>query len=147
MTQPFIFQVHGDPAPQGSKRHVGRGVMVESSKRVKPWRADVREACLSAVERTGWEIPPAGVGLHVRVLFWFPRPASHWLKSGNLKAGAPKYPFSKGDIDKLLRSTYDAMTGIVFLDDRYIVDAHANKEYLARPDQPGVTNISVWRTT
>ena len=35
---PITLTVRGLPAPQGSKRHIGRGVMVESSKRVKPWR-------------------------------------------------------------------------------------------------------------
>ena len=44
------FTVHGLPAAQGSKRHVGRGVMVESSKRVKPWRQDVVAAALRAIE-------------------------------------------------------------------------------------------------
>ena len=34
----------GDPAPQGSKSHVGNGVMIESSKRVKPWRRQVAAA-------------------------------------------------------------------------------------------------------
>ena len=32
------FNVIGIPGAQGSKRHVGNGVMVESSKKVKPWR-------------------------------------------------------------------------------------------------------------
>ena len=35
----ITFQVEDmAPAPQGSKRHVGKGVMVESCKHVKPWR-------------------------------------------------------------------------------------------------------------
>ena len=38
------FAVFGLPAPQGSKRHVGEGRMVESSKRVKPWRRQVAAA-------------------------------------------------------------------------------------------------------
>src|SRR3546814_14230461 len=36
--------VHGSPAPQCSKRHVGRGRMIESSQKVKPWRQDVQAA-------------------------------------------------------------------------------------------------------
>ena len=32
------IKVIGLPAPQGSKRHVGHGVMIESSNNVKPWR-------------------------------------------------------------------------------------------------------------
>ena len=30
-----------EPAPQGSKRHVGGGRLIEASKRVKPWRQAV----------------------------------------------------------------------------------------------------------
>ncbi|QDH92357.1 RusA-like resolvase [Gordonia phage Spooky] len=33
--------IPGIPAPQGSKRHVGNGILIESSKRVGPWRAVV----------------------------------------------------------------------------------------------------------
>ena len=37
---PFLsFDVKGVPGAQGSKRHVGRGVMLESSKKVAPWRS------------------------------------------------------------------------------------------------------------
>jgi hypothetical protein len=32
------FTVYGVPRPQGSKRHVGNGRMVESSPRVAEWR-------------------------------------------------------------------------------------------------------------
>jgi crossover junction endodeoxyribonuclease RusA len=32
----IVFTVPGKPAPQGSKRHVGRGIMVESSNHVAP---------------------------------------------------------------------------------------------------------------
>ena len=38
--------VYGQPAPQGSKRLVGK-VMLESSKKVQPWRQDVKQAVLS----------------------------------------------------------------------------------------------------
>ena len=46
MNEIFI-PVIGIPAPQGSKRHVGNGIMIENSKRVKPWRQDVKEAALT----------------------------------------------------------------------------------------------------
>jgi Holliday junction resolvase RusA-like endonuclease len=35
------------PAPQGSKRHVGKGVMVESCKNVKPWRLLVSKTAIT----------------------------------------------------------------------------------------------------
>lgn len=47
----IAFDVAGVPAPQGSKRGYvanGRAILVESSAKVKPWRADVRQAAEDA---------------------------------------------------------------------------------------------------
>jgi crossover junction endodeoxyribonuclease RusA len=42
----LTFTVRGTPAPQGSKSfkgiHGGHAVLAESSKKVKPWRMDVK---------------------------------------------------------------------------------------------------------
>jgi len=104
--------VYGTPAPQGSKRHVGGGVMVESSKKVKPWRQDVKFAALQA--RAGAQ--PIDDPVCMRVVFTLPKPAS-----------APKrkrtFPSRKPDIDKLLRSTLDALTDAgIFSDDARVVE-------------------------
>ena len=42
------IRVYGIPRPQGSKRHVGRGIMVESSRHVGQWRNDVMSAAATA---------------------------------------------------------------------------------------------------
>jgi hypothetical protein len=64
--------VYGAPAPQGSKRHLGKGVMVESSKKVKPWREAVKHAALEVRGRM-----PAMTGpVHVTVCFTVAKPAS-----------------------------------------------------------------------
>ena len=47
------FTVLGVPAPQGSKRHVGRGVLVESSNALGPWRDAVAWAARDAALRHG----------------------------------------------------------------------------------------------
>ena len=49
----LAFTVRGIPGAQGSKRHVGHGVMIESSKKVKPWRSDVKAAAEDAIRQ--WE--------------------------------------------------------------------------------------------
>lgn len=102
----LVFRVHGIPAPQGSKRHVGNGIMVESSKRVKPWREAVKWAALDAgVEQLDGPV-------EVRVTFHFPRPKSHYRtgrNAGVLRDDAPGFVTSRPDIDKILRSTLDAL--------------------------------------
>jgi len=64
------------------------------------------------------------------VVFRFQRPKSHFNKSG-LRSSAPPHCMSasNGDLDKLLRSTNDALTGTLFDDDRQVVSIDATKRY------------------
>jgi Holliday junction resolvase RusA-like endonuclease len=119
------LNVYGSPAPQGSKRFVGvaksgRGIMIELSKRVKPWRDDVKAEALRV--RNG---SPAMDGpLIVRMVFTLPKPTS-----------APKrkrtMPMRKPDLSKLARSTEDALVdaGLISDDARIVEYARLAKVY------------------
>lgn len=98
------FDVIGMPAPQGSKKFVGttkagRGILVESSKKVRPWRMDVKAAAEAVRAASGTIAGP----LAVHMVFTLPKPAS-----------APKtrrtWPDRKPDLSKLVRSTEDAIS-------------------------------------
>ncbi|MCB5179538.1 RusA family crossover junction endodeoxyribonuclease [Streptomyces antimicrobicus] len=128
------IDVAGVPAPQGSKRHVGNGVMLESSKKVKPWRA----AVAAEAERQSFEAWP-----FVTVAVWFrlKRPKSHY-RTGRyahlLKDTAPAFPARYPDLDKLCRSTLDALRmGGAFKDDAQVVKLHAYKVYAGQGEEPG----------
>ena len=131
------------PAPQGSKRHVGRGRLLEQSKRVAPWREAVDQAARLAVVASRLEQPLDGP-LSLEVVFTVRKPAS-----------APKrrvtWPTTRdsGDIDKLLRSTFDALTTAgAIADDSRIVEVVARKvfpgEGLDALETPGAV-IRVWK--
>lgn len=148
--------VHGHPAPQGSKsafrnQHTGRIQQVESSKRVKPWRQDVKHAALDTIDNLpGWT--PLDGPLAVAMTFTFARPKGHWRTGRNahlLRPSAPARPHGIPDLSKLARSTEDALTGIVWADDARIVTEQLAKHYAASPDvdvldRPGAV-IHVWR--
>ncbi len=145
MNEIFI-PVLGIPAAQGSKRHVGRGILIESSKRVKPWRQDVRHA---ALEYYKGELITSAVA--IKIEFIFARPKSHYgtgKNSENLKPSAPIYATSKnlGDLDKLQRSTFDALSegagGTVLKDDSLIVDVEIKKRYAMKGEFVGA-NIKI----
>lgn len=123
------FTVHGVPAPQGSKRHVGNGVMVESSKAVKPWREAVKWAALRALEfDTGSGLYPIDAPVRLTLEFRLPAPKS--ASRAKLALG----PCRKPDIDKLLRSTLDAITDAgLIVDDARVVEVVMRKVY----GQPG----------
>lgn len=124
--------VHGLPAPQGSKRalrnpHSGRIALVESSKRVATWREDVRQAALAAFP----DMPIATGPITIEIDFYLPRPKSHFRSGANahlLRDKAPTRPIAKPDLDKLVRSTCDALTSAgVWADDSRVVTIQAAK--------------------
>jgi crossover junction endodeoxyribonuclease RusA len=124
----MTITVHGTPKPQGSKKFVGvaksgRGILVESCKEVKNWREAVKwaavEKCEVACLNTGDFAFTGPVA--VEVDFYFIHP-----KTGKRRACHAVKP----DIDKLLRSTFDALKDAgVFEDDSRICDVTARKHY------------------
>ena len=133
----LIFHVRGIPGAQGSKRHVGRGILVESSRKVAPWRSDVKaaaEAAIAELDRVSpWE--PITGPARVAVDFQFTRPRGHHRTGRNahlLRDNAPAAPVSRalGDIDKLVRSTLDALVAAGALaDDSLVVSLRATKSW------------------
>ncbi|MEU1883408.1 RusA family crossover junction endodeoxyribonuclease [Streptosporangium sp. NPDC020072] len=114
---------YGTPAPQGSKRHVGKGRMVESSKKVGPWRETVKYAALEVLPE-GWV--PLDQPVAVQMVFTLARPIS-----------APRrrvYPDRTPDLSKLVRSTEDALTDAgVWVDDARAVEFLVRKLYTGSP--------------
>lgn len=112
------FFVPGTPAPQGSKRYLGNGVMIESSKRVKPWRADIRATALANFKQ------PFTGPIWLDLLFVLPRPKSHHGTGRNantIKPSAPTQHTQKPDLDKLIRAVGDALTSVAYQDDSQVV--------------------------
>jgi|SRR6185503_377568 len=106
--------VYGRPAPQGSKRHVGKGVMVESSAHLKPWREAVRSEAVSAAELSGRLDVPFHGPVAARMIFTMPCPKS--AHPGDRPAVMP-------DLSKLVRATEDALVDAgVLADDKLIVE-------------------------
>lgn len=128
--KPIVIDVHGTPAPQGSKTLVrlpdGRTAMRESSSAVKPWRTTVEDACRDA-GHAGLRLPGP---LTVRLYFRLPRPKSHYRANGDLRPDAPVWHARTPDVDKLARSTFDALTTAgVITDDAVISQLIASKQY------------------
>jgi crossover junction endodeoxyribonuclease RusA len=117
--------VPGRAAPQGSKRHVGHGILVESSKAVAPWRTTVAWS-VSQV----WKDGPLTGEVQVELEFVMPRPA------GTPKRRTPP-AVKRPDIDKLARAVLDALSKVVWADDSLITDLHPTKRLAEIGEQPG----------
>jgi Holliday junction resolvase RusA-like endonuclease len=66
----------------------------------------------------------------VRLTFSLRRPRGHYRPNGMLRDAAPSFPTVKPDLDKLVRSTLDALTmSGVIEDDARIWGLSASKQY------------------
>ncbi|MFJ9114426.1 RusA family crossover junction endodeoxyribonuclease [Streptomyces sp. NPDC102394] len=129
----LILTVHGTPGPQGSKTRNAAGALYESSAKVKPWREAVKQVAVDALTHDdAWK--PLDEPVHLEVVFTLRRPKSHYgtgRNAGVLKGSAPVFPTGKPDLDKLLRSTQDALKDAgVLLDDSVVTATTATKTYV-----------------
>lgn len=136
MTQRISIDVAGTPAAQGSKKHVGGGVMVESSKKVTPWRQDVTAAAIAAIDaHEHFQTFTGPVRVHADYVF--ARPKHHYRTGRNahlLRDNAPEFVGTKPDIEKVVRSTHDALTiAGIWRDDCLVAILHTTKTYGVRP--------------
>ena len=120
------FWVQGHPVPQGSKRHVGKGIMIEQSN-VKPWRDSIAWEAQNVIKT------PLLYGVWLKLVFHFKRPKGHYGTGKN--AGVLKERFkrtdhtTRPDLDKLCRAVGDALTGIAYRDDSQVVSLGGAKVY------------------
>ena len=119
------FFVPGKPVQQGSMRIYNNRIVHTSANELKAWR-----------ELVGWkakearvEFVPEHQPVKIELTFVFARP----------KSVKREYPTVFPDLDKLIRSILDGLTGIAYLDDAQVVAIHTEKIY---GETPGV-KISV----
>jgi Holliday junction resolvase RusA-like endonuclease len=137
-----MFVVHGTPAPKGSGRAMligGRARLIASSsgandKAQRQWVKAVQTATQDAAVICG--------SVWVSVAFRLARPAHHYGTGKNaakLKQSAPRWPVVYPDIDKLVRCTLDALSGVLFTDDSCVVSLYVGKQYAQGSEDEGAT--------
>jgi Holliday junction resolvase RusA-like endonuclease len=150
------FKVYGIPQPKGSTKGFayqakdkstgqprigkhGRPVYLVATTAANPktkgWEAVVETAALVARQRAGftdWTPSP----MTVFVEFVLPRTKA-------LKMSQPEHG-QKPDLDKLVRGVLDALTGVVWKDDKQVVTVTAKKRY-ARPEESPHAHVVVHR--
>lgn len=148
----FDWFVDGHPAPGGSKtafvprRKDGSIVMRPGTnypvvsitdaggKANKEWRKVVGWQARAALP-SGWQ--PTDRPMLLRLNFWLRRPAGHLTSKGAPSSQWRQYPTVKPDVLKLARSTEDALTLIVWIDDSQVISQVNTKQYCGQGDRTG----------
>lgn len=136
MSGAIEFFVAGNPATQGSKRMVrtrrGRTLMIDSCKRLKPWREQVA-ACARAA---GVRLIDGDVA--VRIVARWERPAAHRRKDGTLRPCASARA-GKADCDKVARAICDALAGVAYENDRQVAALSVERVWCIDGESEGAT--------
>lgn len=112
--------------------------MIEVSKRVKPWRELVKR------EASKLRQPPIKGACYVEATFRFRRPRAHYYSDGTLRTGSPRnVTVRRNDLDKLVRSSLDALSGITFIDDSLVTILTAKKRYCEEGEEVGADILVV----
>ena len=138
----IIFFVPGVPIAKGSmsafpfpRKDGSTGARVtDKTKGLKPWLKTVKAMATRAMWSEGRKMFPKGTPIALSTQFYLERPES--VKDR-------KYPTVKPDLGKLERAIEDALTGIIYEDDKDIVTRPNSQkryrdEYQDHPRSPGV---------
>lgn len=134
------FKVIGRPQQRGSKlaglipkrgggwlEKNGRPIVVarDANQESKQWMDAVKYAAMQAYRGELLRGP-----IELRVRFYFKRPQAHYgsgKNAGVLKPSAPLHHAQSPDLDKLVRCLGDALTGVVWLDDRLVCRTYSER--------------------
>lgn len=126
----LFFVVYGTPQPQGStKAFIPKGwkrpIITSTNAKNKPWRQEVAGVALAEIEKLNVSfVDPfrplmEGQPVFASMEFFFDRP----------KSVKCSHKTTKPDLDKLLRSVFDALTGVAFKDDSQVMCVEATKRF------------------
>lgn len=136
------FTVYATPQPQGSmKGYVlpgkngakARAILMGDNAKLKPYRGDLTREAMAALRDAGISEPMAGKHVPVRLemIFYLAKPDT-----------CPKkrlLPTVKPDLSKLIRSTEDALTGILYADDAQVVSYGLTEKRYGSPERVEIT--------
>jgi crossover junction endodeoxyribonuclease RusA len=140
LTHEIRAVIPGTPAPKGSLRcrRDPNHRLIEDNKKTKPWR-DTIARWTRAKWPEGQQADP-GQPVGAEITFTIERPKYHYGTGRNaavVKDSAPRFPWAKPDIDKLVRLVLDALQDAgVLPDDHQVVELAARKAYVGCPVTP-----------
>lgn len=129
----MIFEFGIEPVEQARPRAVcfGTGVRMYDPKKVAVYKQQLGYLARQAMQERGLE--PYNGPLEVRMEFYRPVQASISKKERTRRLSGVHRPTVKPDLDNYIKSTLDALNGVLWADDNCIVSLVAEKYYADKP--------------
>jgi Holliday junction resolvase RusA-like endonuclease len=127
MTFTVFFAVEGTPIGKGRPKFARRGnfVTAYTPTKTRTYESLIAEAARKAMQSSEPLKTPVAAYIYITV----PVPQSYPKKRREACLIGLERPCKKPDCDNIIKAFFDAMNGIVYIDDSQIVSIHATKNY------------------
>jgi Holliday junction resolvase RusA-like endonuclease len=131
MTMMIVYSVYGEPIGKGRPRFAKRGNFVSTytPQKTKTYEDEIRLMAKAAMGGSEPLETPVTVAIYIRVGI----PASFSKQKRKDALANIERPTKKPDADNILKCFLDAMNGIVYIDDKQVVNIHLTKVYSEIP--------------
>lgn len=139
----FVFNI--DPVEQArprativkvydnAKRRFKNSVRMYDPKKVVEFKALLKMLAIQEKRIKKYQLIENGKPLHVSVIFYRPIQKSFSKVEKIRRILGKVFPTVKPDLDNYIKSTFDALNGVLWHDDNNIVSIHAMKMYSDKP--------------
>ncbi len=136
----IVITIPGPPVGKGRPKFARRGAFVQTytPEKTANYEALVKMAAQEAMAG----MPPLDGPVSIDLWLGINPPASWPNKKAMAALAGQTAPITKPDLDNTLKGIMDACNGIVWLDDKQVVQAIINKRYSATPQ--AVLRVSEW---
>ena len=126
-----MFMVYGEPVGKGRPRFAKRGNFVSTytPQKTKTYEDEIRMMAKAAMGTSEPLETPVTVAIYIRVGI----PSSFSKQKRKDALANIEKPTKKPDADNILKCFLDAMNGIVYIDDKQVVNIHLTKVYAETP--------------
>lgn len=125
--------IPGEPCAQGRPRFstVGGFVKAYDPEKSRNYKAFVKCVVMDSIKKTGWTLTDLPLCVEITAFMGIPSSKPKKFKERAL-AGLER-PNKKPDVDNMFKIITDALSGIVYKDDKQIVSAKVSKYYTDIP--------------
>lgn len=141
MNELRIF-IPGEPCAQGRPRFSTAGGFVRAYDPAKSrnYKAYVKAVCAAEAKKQGW-LFNTDLPLEVEIIAGLSIPSSKSKKFKQAAAEGVEKPTKKPDVDNIAKTVTDALSGVIYKDDKQIVNLTVAKIYSKRPGVSVVVKV------
>lgn len=128
----FSITIPGEAIGQGRPQFNTKTKTARDPAKSRNQKAFIKYLVADEVKKEGWEVTDKPVRVEIQANLLIPTSASK--KKQEQMANGEIRPTKKPDVDNIYKLVTDAMSGLVYLDDKQVWQAVVQKQYAYKPE-------------